>query len=253
MKKIFFLVLISFFVLFAGIAQAIATLPYMSWVEAHTILDYDEGPSYAYASDSYGDAEAWANGTDLGGRSYTTGSYVSGVSDGGFAETHSYFEQIFVVTAAGPAAINFSWNGKLEITGTEDTASGECIVAAFSIYAEEGFGCSKSDYNEIYGIGMVPVNDAYSFVYNFTEADVGIDFSVFFDLYTYVDARGYDTFSGENGSIEISSDFYDSFKITSIEGGLQAVPIPAAVWLLGSGLIGLVGVRRRCETNPNPS
>lgn len=32
-----------------------------------------------------------------------------------------------------------------------------------------------------------------------------------------------------------------------------AVPIPAAVWLLGSGFIGLVAVRRRFKTKPNPS
>jgi len=34
---------------------------------------------------------------------------------------------------------------------------------------------------------------------------------------------------------------------TDIEGMAPAVPIPAAVWLLGSGLIGLVGIRRKLK------
>ena len=30
-----------------------------------------------------------------------------------------------------------------------------------------------------------------------------------------------------------------------VDGGTSAVPVPAAVWLLGSGLVGLVGLRRK--------
>ncbi|MFA7387228.1 MAG: VPLPA-CTERM sorting domain-containing protein, partial [Thiohalobacteraceae bacterium] len=30
-----------------------------------------------------------------------------------------------------------------------------------------------------------------------------------------------------------------------VDGGTPEIPVPAAVWLLGSGLIGLVGVARR--------
>jgi len=40
------------------------------------------------------------------------------------------------------------------------------------------------------------------------------------------------------GSIGANTHYYDSVHI-------GAVPVPAAVWLLGSGLIGLVGIRRR--------
>jgi len=36
-----------------------------------------------------------------------------------------------------------------------------------------------------------------------------------------------------------------TFGVASDDDNLSAVPIPAAVWLLGSGLLGLVGIRRR--------
>jgi hypothetical protein len=44
------------------------------------------------------------------------------------------------------------------------------------------------------------------------------------------------TFEGGNGP---------SFQLTSEPNYAQPVPLPGAVWLLGTGLIGLVGVRRR--------
>lgn len=44
-----------------------------------------------------------------------------------------------------------------------------------------------------------------------------------------------DLFSGNNGTT----------TNTSFSGSITAVPIPAAVWLFGSGLLGLVGIARR--------
>ena len=38
---------------------------------------------------------------------------------------------------------------------------------------------------------------------------------------------------------------YDEGKITNNPGTWSVVPIPSALWLLGSGLIGIVGIRRR--------
>ncbi len=38
--------------------------------------------------------------------------------------------------------------------------------------------------------------------------------------------------------------YFDDFQVNA-----SSVPIPAAVWLLGSGLLGLIGIRRRSQTN----
>jgi hypothetical protein len=47
------------------------------------------------------------------------------------------------------------------------------------------------------------------------------------------------TFTLADGQTNLISGFVDSF------GSASAVPVPAAVWLFGSGLLGLVGVARR--------
>jgi hypothetical protein len=47
-------------------------------------------------------------------------------------------------------------------------------------------------------------------------------------------------FPGYNANFDV-----DTIHITSIENGPQPVPVPAAVWLFGSGLLGLVGIARR--------
>ena len=44
-----------------------------------------------------------------------------------------------------------------------------------------------------------------------------------------------------------TDDNHDDFgvRLTVSDGNISTVPIPAAVWLLGSGLLGLAGIRRR--------
>ena len=48
-------------------------------------------------------------------------------------------------------------------------------------------------------------------------------------------------FSSFNANFDITSVTVDSFVPTPV----AAVPVPAAVWLFGSGLLGLVGIARR--------
>ena len=52
--------------------------------------------------------------------------------------------------------------------------------------------------------------------------------------------------SNTNGisSIHIS-DTGNAFEVDHLQYGISSVPVPAAVWLFGSGLLGLVGVARR--------
>jgi hypothetical protein len=72
----------------------------------------------------------------------------------------------------------------------------------------------------------------------------------FVDILSDVAASGDETLScllGCSGSFSIDL----AFGVNNIEGfidasgGADAVPVPAAVWLFGSGLLGLIGVARR--------
>jgi len=56
------------------------------------------------------------------------------------------------------------------------------------------------------------------------------------------------TYDGTNFSMNrfYSDSFIDGFNYEiTINGSVSAVPVPAAVWLFGSGLIGLFGISRR--------
>jgi hypothetical protein len=59
------------------------------------------------------------------------------------------------------------------------------------------------------------------------------------------------TFSGNKLSINVEGLSFDTSTFVRIdllsEGGPSAVPLPSAVWLFGSGLLGLLGFRRQSK------
>jgi hypothetical protein len=232
-----------------AIVQAYAnSYPYESWCRAVAYgVDYDKGPTYAYAKGKgvgwYGEAEARANGWGLGGRSY--GYYYKA---GPMSVSDLHFTQWFRVTEVGPASINFTYDGYLAIDG-ENVEGGGYIVTYFvhgHSYFEKHY--SKHDYkSHEHGFGTWSYSDSDSWDYDFTEDDIGTEFPVSFRLLTIVAAGTAGI--GEGGWLALTSDFYDSFKVTEVTGGLEAVPIPATVLLLGSGLFGLAAIRRRRQSN----
>jgi hypothetical protein len=121
------------------------------------------------------------------------------------------------------ATVTVTWDMKGSLAG----AGGVVFVELFSELS--GGGTSKA---EIYTGGPIfPTADWQSFVWN-TTLGPDVTGGVTLQLKTAcgpVEGCGVDA-------------YFDNITITT---DVSAIPVPAAVWLFGSGLVGLVGVARR--------
>lgn len=110
--------------------------------------------------------------------------------------------------------VNITFTGDLFFTTTPvlDTGAGTLEFSTSSINGETaaGFDIAEITFTAI-GLGLSPI-------------DITVD-----------------------SLIDVWAD-YDSLAITTpsaTDGSVNVVPIPGAIWLLGSGLIGMVGIRRK--------
>ncbi|PQP33026.1 hypothetical protein C6A36_01360 [Desulfobacteraceae bacterium SEEP-SAG10] len=126
----------------------------------------------------------------------------------------------------------------------------ESVSVGYEVEAYEPFfGVDYRDGDGLVAPGMTTVNKTGKIEFvSLGASDIGRLLDVSFDLYTYTNGYGpyiHDGSTGQSGTVSLEADFYNSLHLTGVEGGLAIVPIPGAVWLLGSGLIGIVGVRRK--------
>jgi hypothetical protein len=185
-----------------------------------------------------GDFTGWTQFPQSGIQTITS----PGSNLGGPASTYAFNSVVPVVLPNGPAVDNVIKNANLaaglltpgaEITvtwqlkGTLEGAGGVVFVELFSELAGEGV--SKA---EIFGNGPITPND-------------------FWTPYEWTTTLGDDVSGGVTLQLKTSCGpvpgcgvdaFFDNITITT---DVSAVPVPAAVWLFGSGLLGLIGVARR--------
>jgi len=141
----------------------------------------------------------------------------------------------FAVSTLGLNDIKLSWDQTSSNTGPRDfslaySTDGSSFTnfASYSVLANGApnsawsFGTSSSAYSFAFDLSNVTALDNQSNVY-----------------FRLVDAS---TFAANGGTVaSAGTDRVDNFSVN----GVAPVPLPAAVWLLGSGLFGLGGLVRR--------
>ncbi len=199
------------------------------------------------------------------------------------AAARAGFIQEFTVIGAGEATFTFAWDGTLQSSDQNGLAgyNFNASITNRSIYENLPFVANVTkeeiqqppqmineyidDYKEVIN-GSSSVNESRNITLDFNESDIGSTFTVRLSLSAFAD---YDpdgffnqptSFAGAFAANSISevevpanyafADFYNTGTLTFsgqgiVSANVAPVPVPAAVWLFGSAIMGLVGFRRR--------
>lgn len=242
--------LIAFLAVFMAIA-GVARADYYSHCEV-SINAEDDGVEYARADNgdrpgTYAEAKSNANTCTLGSR--IKGDWGIGgdpLNAGMTWYALSEFAQDFEVMGVGSASVSFAFDGTIAIGGD--------FEGTYQMGYEWQIKQGESQMGDAHyedSLGLYSYEETPVLELEFNQWDVGNIRTVEASLKTFFWTDGRIDFI-EGDWIDFEADFFNSFKIDSFSEGLMPttaivpdVPIPSAVWLLGSGLIGLVGVRRK--------
>ena len=154
------------------------------------------------------------------------------------------FAVIAMVAAVMPAAASAYWSQAWNESGAGNFDVMEAFVVSGSTFANTGLsgfsvaGWSGSKINSTYAYASGPATSNMNFVTEFSTASSA---PLVMDFYAYLNGGVIDSAR----AIWNGSGFDFSTSPTGPYNRTPAVPIPAAIWLFGAGLVGLVGVRRR--------
>ena len=158
---------------------------------------------------------------------------------------------------AGPLVLGnlgFTWNGTVGIPTS-------IVLDGSGFFGAVGGGLTTGD--TIAGVGSLPATD--DFLFNFGKSSYTLPIGpvpMATTTFNTTTIPGSDIGSNPSGTLPFSDDgiggspmvagpfpgFNANFDVTSITVDsidTGVIPVPAAVWLFGSGLVGLVGVARR--------
>lgn len=169
-----------------------------------------------------------------------------------------------IATSAQAVIVNFSLSGQIDIAESNNPfalSSGD-IITASGTFDDSPIGAGETYINFSTAINNMEINIGNT-VYTDSMDIYGGAYLYFFDgIFTGLDYRSYSdamTIASSanpgfiiNGGISDSVDKDLILETTFVEGSwdpqsftITAVPVPAAVWLFGSGLIFLAGFTRR--------
>jgi len=142
------------------------------------------------------------------GDAVTQTSNSSGSASNGFADSAAFTELDITITNDSSQALTFSFSYDAILSGlTTVTAPGDVASAEAAVFMEDN-NTIYADAASTFGNGEIML---------FGEFDLALDPTEMMVISIGVDSEGF----------------------------AEAVPVPAAVWLFGSGLLGLVGIARR--------
>jgi len=215
----------------------------------------DQGETYAYVLYGNSYAESRANGWTLGTRVYYSINDTSDQSWSNYANAN--FRQEFVVTDNTVASIiTFAYDGSMSVSGENVDFDGTWYGMGTDIWVNEydGAGVYTDSKYDNYDMrissengdeyGTWDYSGTFQITYAVDELTYGETFFLEPSLNSFFEAEGVG-FLG-SGNVVFDNNFYNSLRLVSVEGGIEAVgapvPIPGAVWLLGSGLLGFIGI-----------
>ncbi|MCP4119392.1 MAG: hypothetical protein GY737_29140 [Desulfobacteraceae bacterium] len=213
-------------------------------VEVASAFSDGPGDNFARAEIAEKDVD-YAKGA-LAHSEFSSGLYPDAVSGGSGAASSCveiYMSKTFDIVFPGEASVQFSLDGLLEARGD--------AIASYDFGVWDEFGHYFKDTDSVAG-GEQAVDLLEAFSYAFSADDTDRSLTLTFLLLINAgssDSEGW-----------AKADFLDTMQIDSIFGAIQAsegddvpvsgppiqnTPVPAAVWLLLSGLVGMIGCRNR--------
>ena len=179
-------------------------------------------------------------------KAYTELGAIENTTDQVQLRNQAYFIAEFEILEAGTQSISLGWDGELYATG--DAFSQYSLKVGFNRFTGT-YQYNFFDNTVFAGTDQVFVDESHTLDFFIPESDIGRTYNLQIYLTTFAELEfGGGTTSGAY------ADFYDSVNVTNWSGGLSSldgltpaslVPVPPAVWLFSSGLLGLVGVARR--------